>query len=176
MFWKTASQYTITVVCHSLTCFPLVCNDTWFLKLHYFDLLLLLEHRPPTVFCILLGPELSFHVVYMCSVLFLFFSPTRAPKCSLKWHPSLSLMKGVVVQGLMANDTGLLCVWPSHLYLLCQITSTLFCCVLLHRFSFLMVSGQLSKRIETQTNAESAYLTYFTRHTFCWNKEIRYLY
>jgi len=141
--------------------------------------LLLLKHRAPTILCTVLGPELSlsFHVVYVCSVLFCFFSQTCAPKCSLKWRPSLSLMKGFPVQGLMTNDTGLLCVWPSHLYLrfLCQITSTSFCCVLPHRFSFLMVSGQLSKRIETQTSAASAYVTYFTTHTLCWNKEIRYL-
>ena len=174
MFWKTASQYTITVVCHSLTCFSLVCNDTWFLKLHYFDLLLLLEHRPPTVFCILLGPELSFHVVYMCSVLFLFFFSNSCPQVFLKMA-SLSFFDEGGCSSRIDGQWRWFCVWPSHLYLLCQITSTLFCCVLPHRFSFLMVSGQLSKRIETQTNAESAYLTYFTRHTFCWNKEIRYL-
>ena len=132
-----------------------------------------IDHQQYFAFSLVLSSPFMLFTCVQC--FFLFFSPTRAPKCSLKWHPSLSLMKEVVVQGLMANDTGLLCVWPSHLYLLCQITSTWFCCVLPCRFSFLMVSGQLSKRIETQTNAESAYLTYFTRHTFCRNKEIRYL-
>lgn len=162
--WKTASQYTITVVCHSLTCLPLVWDDAWFLKLYYFDLLLSWSIGHQKYFAYSLVLSYPF-MLFTCVQCFFGFFSTSCPLVFLKMFSLSFFDEGGCSSGIDGQ-------W--HQFTLCISTSFVkllpldFVASFPIGFLFLTVSGQLFKRVETQKVAAR-------RHAFCWNKEIRYL-
>ena len=117
-------------------------------KLTYFGPLLLPEYRPPIT---TLQSPLSWAILSSCfhvyPVLLMSFSSSRRqvfrglPLFLWPWGFQFRAWRPMQLGGLRS-------VWPSHLHLLRRMSSsTGVCCVLAHRVSLLIISGQWILRI-----------------------------